>query len=368
MKAFKIVIKVLVVLIIVVVVLLALTLLFLRFWPTVGDHPDKDDKEAYKKKTDLYYDNKFHNITEISTMTGNSQKKDKRTVPKTMIPAETPNLLADPSSSDLTVTWIGHSSSLIQMNGMNILIDPVLSGRSSPVSFAGPKRFSECPFTYETLPNIDVMFISHDHYDHLDYDTIKNTKDKVSYYIVPLGVDVILKGWGVDESKIKVLSWWEETKIGDITFTLTPSQHFTGRDPLKSNTTLWGGLYLTSAEYKVYYTGDTGYFGGFSEVGEKLGAPDLMLAECGQYDKGWANVHMFPEQTAKAGVDCGAKWVIPVHWGTFCICNNAWDDSIIRVKAEADKLGISIATPRIGQTVNFDEISSYNEKWWEEIS
>lgn len=368
MKASKIILKVIIVLVIVVVVILAAVLLFLRFSPTVGAHPGKEDRQIYKEKNEYFDGKAFHNINDVSTMSGETQKKDKRAVPENTIPCEEPTLISSPSDSDLTFTWIGHSSSLLQMNGMNILIDPVLSDRSSPVGFAGPKRFSECPFTYESLPKIDVLFVSHDHYDHLDYKTIKNTKDKVDTYIVPLGVDVILKGWGVDADKIRVLNWWEDTKVGDITFTLTPSQHFTGRDPLRSNTTLWGGLYLSSEEYKVYYTGDSGYFDGFAEVGERLGAPDLMLAECGQYDEGWAKIHMFPEQTAQAGIDCKAKWVVPIHWGAFCICNNAWDDSAIRVTAAAEEKGLDLATPRIGQTVNYSDISSYNERWWENFT
>ena len=132
------------------------------------------------------------------------------------------------------------------------------------------------------------------------------------------------------------------------------------------NRTLWGGVYLDNGIHRVYYTGDGGYYDVFRTVREKLGAPELMIAECGQYDAAWAKVHMFPEQTVQAGLDAEAGWLIPVHWGRFCICNHAWDDSIRRVTAAAEEKGLPVATPRIGQTVNFTEISSYSEHWWEQ--
>ncbi|MCR5803084.1 MAG: MBL fold metallo-hydrolase [Clostridia bacterium] len=368
MKMLKVIGIVLLILIIVILVILCAVLIFLFFAPSVGKLPDKSERESFSSKNDLYYDGKFHNENDVTTMSSGDPYSSSRKTPKTMIASSDPSLIENPEDGDLTFTWIGHSSFLLQMGETKILVDPVMSDRSSPVGFAGPKRFSELPWTTDELPEIDVLFISHDHYDHLDYQTIKAIKDKVGKVIVPLGVDTILKGWGVDEGKITALNWWESVTIDGITYTLTPSQHFTGRNPIKGNSTLWGGLYLSDGYHKVYYTGDGGYYDIFSRVGETLGAPDLMIAECGQYDPSWAKIHMFPEQTVQAGVDAKAAWLIPVHWGTFSICNTDWDDSIIRASEASKTSGLNLATPRIGQTVDYDEISSFTEAWWEEYA
>ena len=366
----KKVVKVIGIIILIPVILIALVivigLLFLRFYPSVGDHPTDEEKKVYETKSALYSDGEFHNEQQSSLMSGESYPSDPRRVPEQIIKAEEPDLLTDPEDDDLTFTWLGHSSFLLQAGSRTILADPVLSERSSPVGFAGPKRFSEIPISTSDMPDIDIMLISHDHYDHLDYQTILELKSKVSHFVVPLGVDTILRGWGVEADKITALSWWEKTEIAGITVTMTPSQHFTGRDPLMRNSTLWGGYYVENAYHKVYYTGDGGYCDVFSQVREKLGAPDIMIAECGQYDPSWATVHMFPEETVQAYFDAGATYLIPVHWGTFCICNHAWDDSIIRAYTASREKGASLITPRIGQTVNATDIESYTEKWWEE--
>ena len=346
-------------------VLAAAVFLFLNFYPSVGKSPNRKERAELEGRSKRYFDGQFHNENEVRTMSGESPSSSSRKTPRTMLPSENPAFLADPQADDLTFTWFGHSSFLLQMGTSNIVVDPVFSSRSSPVSFAGPKRFSELPLSAEELPEIDVLFLSHDHYDHLDYRTILAIKEKVGAFLVPLGVDVILRGWGVDEEKIHTLDWWESAEISGITFTLTPSQHFTGRNPLKGNGTLWGGLYLRNGSHCVYDTGDGGYYNVFGEVRERLGAPELMIAECGQYDPAWASIHMFPEETAQAGIDAGAEWLIPVHWGSFCICNHDWDDSIRRVTAAAETQGLQLATPAIGQTVNCSDIASFTDHWWE---
>ena len=347
------------------VVLLAVGLAFLRFWPAVGRMPDRDERAAWERSSAQYDAGAFHNEHETATMTGKPDPSSDRRKPRETLLAEKPELHTEPQPDALRCTWFGHSSFLLQLGEVNILADPVFSDRSSPVSFVGPKRFSELPVAAEDLPEIDVLFVSHDHYDHLDYRTIRALKDRVGAFVVPLGVDAILRGWGVEAERIRALDWWESTELGGTTFTLTPSQHFSGRNPLRSNSTLWGGLYVERGSRRVYYTGDGGYYEVFSEVRERLGAPELMIAECGQYDSAWAQIHMTPEQTVQAVLDAGAAWLIPVHWGSFCICNHAWDDSIRRVTAAAKEKGLPVATPRIGQTVKFTEISSYSERWWE---
>ena len=210
-----------------------------------------------------------------------SMKMSAHLRPKGRVPVVKSNSIPEGEKGKLNVTWFGHSTILVQMGERNVLIDPVLTKRSSPVSFAGPKRFSDIPVQAENLPKIDVLFISHDHYDHLDYRTIKKIDSKVKQYIVPIGVDSYLKGWGIDEKKIHALVWWEDILIDDVRYTLVPSQHFTGRNPLKYNITLWGGIYIKDDSHSFYYTGDTGYYEVFSKVYEKFGPVDLMMADSG---------------------------------------------------------------------------------------
>ena len=366
MKVLRAAGKVILALLLLLLILAASILLFLNFCPSVGKTPDKAEREALEGKSKQYRDGQFRNAGEVSTMSGEQRypASDRRR-PKNLLPAESPAFLTDPQPEDWSFTWIGHSSFLLQMGKKNILVDPVFSGRSSPVSFIGPRRFSELPLTTEELPHLDVVFLSHDHYDHLDYQTIRAIKDRAGLFLAPLGVDAILRGWGVDAEKIRTLDWWESIELDGLTCTLTPSQHFTGRNPLKGNSTLWGGLYLDNGLHRIYYTGDGGYNPVFVEVRERLGAPELMIAECGQYDPAWAGIHMFPEETAQAGLDAGTEWLIPVHWGSFCICNHAWDDSIRRVTAAAESSGLPLASPRIGQTLTASDLASCTDPWWE---
>ncbi|MBR6969081.1 MAG: MBL fold metallo-hydrolase, partial [Ruminococcus sp.] len=299
MKALKICGKVLLIIMIVLAVIVIIGLLFLKFYPPIGDTPGKDEQQLYAEKTDLYYDKQFHNENDFTVMTGDQDDKSDLTVPEKTIPTDKIESIARASEGELKVTWLGHSTSLIQLGDKNIFIDPVLSERSSPVGFAGPKRFSELALETENVPDIDVLFISHDHYDHLDYNVIKAIDGRVSHYVVPLGIDVILKGWGVDESKLHPLYWWESIELDGITYTLTPAQHYTGRNPLKMNATLWGGLYIKNSDHSIYYTGDTGYYDVFKQVFERFGETELMLADSGQYDNGWAETHMFPEEAVQ---------------------------------------------------------------------
>ena len=358
--------KVLLMVIVIIAVVIAIAFLFLKFYPTVGRTPGKAERESYAVRTTSYYDGQFHNENDFSVMTGTQAEKSDMSVPRETIPTEKLENVGRAAEGELRVTWLGHSSSLIQLGEQNILIDPVMGKRSSPVSFAGPKRFSEVALSAENVPEIDVLFISHDHYDHLDYDVIRAIDGRVDHYIVPLGVEVILKGWGVEEAKLHPLAWWESLELKGVTYTLIPAQHYTGRNPLKANAALWGGLYMQDAAHSVYYTGDTGYYDVFARVFERFGETDLMLADAGQYDPAWAQTHMFPEEAVQAALDAHAKVLLPVHWGAYSLSNHAWYDPPERVAAAAEAAGLSLATPRIGQTADYEEIGSFNEHWWEQ--
>ena len=366
MKALKTCGKVLLIIVIIAFVILIIGLLFLDFWPSIGDTPGKDKQGEYSVRTGLYYDRQFHNELDFEVMTGEASAKSDRNVPENKLPVEKIGSIERAAAGEMKVMWLGHSSSLLQMGEKNILIDPVMSDRTSPVGFAGPARFTGYALDTDSFPEIDVLFISHDHYDHLDYDTIKAIDGKVSSYVIPLGIDVILKGWGVDESKLHPLYWWEDVELDGVSYTVTPAEHYTGRNPLKNNATLWGGLYIRDGVHNFYYTGDTGYYDLFEQVYVTLGTPDLMLADSGQYDKGWATTHMFPEEAVQAAKDVHAKWLIPVHWGAYSLSNHAWDDPPQRAVKAAGEQGVNLATPRIGQAVSYDDIASFTEHWWEE--
>ena len=194
--------KILLALVLAVLATAVLVLLFLFLYPSVGHAPDKTGPDSLNAGSDHWADGQFRNENDTRTMTEGSSRGSDRKIPKTTLPAEAPSFLAETQENDLTFTWIGHSSFLLQMGNRSILMDPILSMRSSPVGFAGPKRFSELPVTAEGLPDIDVLFLSHDHYDHLDYRTILALKDRVGAFVVPLGVDTILTGWGVDAERV----------------------------------------------------------------------------------------------------------------------------------------------------------------------
>ena len=367
MKVFKVCGRVLVMLFIILAVIAAIAFLFLEFYPTIGKKPGKTEKENYAARTEFYHNGQFHNENDYRVMTGTQAEKSALTMPGEMIPTEKLESVERAGAGELRVTWLGHSSSLVQLGEQNVLIDPVMGGRSSPVSFAGPKRFSEVALSSENIPEIDVLFISHDHYDHLDYDVIRAVDHKVSHYVVPLGIDVILKGWGVEEAKLHPLTWWESVELNGVIYTLIPAQHYTGRNPLKANATLWGGLYMRDSMHSVYYSGDTGYYDVFARVYERFGETDLMLADAGQYDPAWAETHMFPEETVQAAVDAHAKVLLPVHWGAYSLSNHAWYDPPERAVAAAEAAGLPLATPRIGQTVDYENIGLFSEHWWEQF-
>ena len=340
---------------------------FLTWAPSVGRSPDKAELAARAAKAGLPYDGRFHNENERPVMTGEPRLHSDRRVPKTLLPAVHDGAPSRGGAGELRVTWMGHSSTLVQLGERNIFIDPMLSDRSSPLSFIGPKRFAELPFSAAEVPELDAVFLSHEHYDHLDYRTILAIDGRVRHYIVPLGLDAVLRGWGVSEEKLHPLAWWESVELDGVRYTLTPAQHFSNRNPLRAGRTLWGGLWFTDGAHSVYATGDGGYCSAFSQVYERLGAPDLMLADIGQYDPSWAPMHTNPSEAVHAALDAHARWVLPVHWGAFCICNHAWDEPIIEAVAKAEKAGVLLATPRLGQTADYDAFDDYREHWWEGI-
>lgn len=343
--------------------------LFITFYPGFGRYPTKEMRLQYAERTPYYVGGKFVNINEYSMMSGNRSGTSADHIrPTGKIPVIHRDEIPSVPESSLAVTWLGHSSMMIQMGGINILIDPIFSENASPVSFVGQKRFSEIPIAPENLPTIDVVLISHGHYDHLDYQSIKQIDDRVKQYLVPLGTESFLMGWGVDESKISNMAWWEDIHISDVRVSFVPALHYAIRNPFRAGQTWWGGFLLNDGRYTVYYTGDSGYDEDiFSEIFDRYGAIDLFMPDTGQYSTAWLQSHMMPEQAFKAAEDLQAKWVMPIHWGAFALSDHNWYDPPKLFVEQAENSSVGIATPFIGETVLYGNIADFQQRWWEEI-
>lgn len=291
-------------------------------------------------------------------------KGNKQGVP----PKALPHLIPDFSRSDsLKITWFGHSSYLVQVDGKNILVDPVFSQRTSPFQFLGTKNFEGTDFVKaEDFPPLDLILITHDHYDHLDYQSILKLKNKTTHFVTSLGVGAHLVHWGIAETKITELAWGESTSpLPDLSFTATPARHFSGRG-FKRNQSLWAAYVLQTKNNKIYLGGDSGYDKHFKAVGEQYGPFDLAIIECGQYNKMWPLIHLFPEETVQASIDLKAKYFMPVHWGKFRLALHDWDEPIKRVVAKSAELGVPIVTPMLGQSFILNE-NAPNQQWWKDL-
>lgn len=264
------------------------------------------------------------------------------------------------------VIRLGHSSIYLQIAGQKWLIDPVFSERASPFSFIGPKRFHDTPITLDELNNIDGVLISHDHYDHLDKFSIKALSSKVMHFIVPLGVDKRLQDWGVAKEKITAIDWWQSVNIADLQITATPTQHFSGRGLFDGNKTLWASYAIKSSTSNLYFSGDSGYFDGFKEIGKRFGPFDLTMIETGAYDKDWPAIHMTPEQSLQAHLDLDGKTMLPIHNSTFDLAFHSWYEPLQRIHKLALQNKVNLSTPIIGHIV---EIQANNDTtdWWQKI-
>lgn len=266
-------------------------------------------------------------------------------------------------SPDIKVVWFGHSTFLLNLEGKIILVDPVFSGSAAPFNFM-VKRFQKPVLELSELPAIDYIVISHDHYDHLDMESIQFFKDKKTLFIAPLGVGSHMIGWGIPANRITELDWWQTHKQDGLEFTATPAQHFSGRDAIHDNTTLWASWVLKTEKHNIYFSGDSGYDTHFKEIGEKYGPFDLAFIENGQYNQKWKEVHMLPEESVQAFYDLKAKRYFPVHWGMFELAFHSWYEPIQKISEMAWDKGISLVSPKLGEVVEVN--ASYkNHFWWE---
>jgi L-ascorbate metabolism protein UlaG (beta-lactamase superfamily) len=269
----------------------------------------------------------------------------------------------------LHVTWLGHSSFLMQIDGVRVLIDPVFENNISPVPLLGIKRFQKkSPVSAEGLPFIDAVFISHSHRDHLERKTIEELADNVGFFLTPLGVGGILRDWGIDSAKVREYGWWQEGELKGLSgqtlkFACAPARHFSGRGLTDWNKTLWASWVFIGSEHKVFYSGDTSYGFHFRQIGHHFGPFDLTLIENGQYSVHWRYSHIMPEDGVKAHLELKGNYMLPVHWGSFNLSLHDWWEPVERASKEAESKGVKLLTPRIGQTLVIDE-NPLTNPWW----
>ncbi len=357
-----------------IVLFLLTIILFVNFSPEFGGSVNKKQKAIYVK-SDNYEEGKFINQQNVSLdMTFGDMRKSlvgyfnplPNTIPKYNIGVDKIDSLDIVNYKEQTrMIWFGHSTFLIQMEESTILIDPMFGKVPAPHPMLGTNRFSkELPIEIEKLPKIDAVLISHDHYDHLDYGSIKKLKDKVAKFYVPLGVGVHLLEWGIAEEDIIELDWWQDAKFESLIFTCTPAQHFSGRGLTDRSDTLWSSWVIQSKSESIFFSGDSGYGPHFKEIGNKFGPFDFAMMECGQYNELWSDIHMFPEETAQAALDVKAKMVMPIHWGAFKLGMHSWTDPVERVSVKAQELNVNLVIPKIGEQILIGSNSKFDGSWW----
>ena len=292
-------------------------------------------------------------------------RKPKNTAPPKALPSVRTDLKSL-NSDQPVIVWFGHSSYFIRINGKSILVDPVLSGYASPFSFTGKSFKGSDVYSVDDFPDIDLLILTHDHYDHLDYQTVRKLRSKTKAIATSSGVGSHLRFWGINESLITEFDWWDSKQMGDnIELVAAPARHFSGRS-LVRNKTLWSSFILRSGIYSIYLGADSGYDSHFKAIGDKYGPFDIALLECGQYNEWWPYIHMMPEDMVQASIDLKAKLLMPVHWGKFALGLHPWDEPIKRAVAKAEELHVKWTTPMIGEPVILNK-SEPRRKWWTEL-
>ncbi|MCX4885298.1 MBL fold metallo-hydrolase [Streptomyces sp. NBC_00847] len=297
-----------------------------------------------------------------------------RRAPRGTVPVH-PTTLADitkPPATGLRLTWMGHSSVLAEIDGQRVLFDPVWGERCSPFSFVGPKRLHPVPLPLAALGPVDVVVISHDHYDHLDLPTIKALAGTDTLFAVPLGVGAHLEYWGVSADRVRELDWHEAAKVGGLTLTATPARHFCGRGLRNTQHTLWASWSVAGAEHRIFHSGDTGYFDGFKDIGAEHGPFDATMIQIGAYSDFWPDIHMTPEEGMRAHLDLQGGEphgvMMPIHWATFNLATHPWAEPGEGTVAAAHATGSRAALPRPGEPFEPTAETVPSEPWWRAVA
>ena len=358
-----------------ITLLIIIGVLFINLSPQFGGLASKQQQELFSKSKH-YKDGKFLNNGGIKMEMSLKDsfkamwilfKSNSKAEPNKNIAVQKVDSISIANYNSKTrFIWFGHSTFLLQTKGKNLLIDPMFGDVPAPNPLLGNKRFSnELPIEIEKLPSIDAVLITHDHYDHLDYESIQKLKDKVKLFFTPLGIGIHLLKWGVEKERIIELDWWEEIKFDDLTIRCTPAQHFSGRGISDREKTLWCSWIIQSDDENLFFSGDSGYASHFKEIGEQYGPFDFAFMECGQYNNLWPLVHMLPEETAQAGLDIKAKKMMPIHWGAFKLASHSWTEPVERISKKAKELNVDLVIPKIGEIIEIglnDSEEIY--PWW----
>lgn len=324
-----------------------------------------------------YRDSRFHNLqpeaastTSLIDYTLRQMSGDEVRVPPSPVPvvAVDKSMLAVPlPTTGLRAFWIGHASTYVEVDGLRLLMDPVFAPRVSPLP-VGPGRFHPPPIALADLPRIDAVLISHDHYDHLDMDTVRHLARGGSRFFVPLGIGAHLERWGVPAAQVEEMEWWQERSVGNLRIVCTPTRHYSGRGMDNRSSTLWSSWSVLGPSHSFFYSGDTGYANLFKDIGARLGPFDMAFVKIGAYGPGdaWTDIHMTPEQAVQVHRDVRARRMFPVHWSTFNLAYHDWDEPIRRTVAEAARAGVELVTPRVGEWVDADRPFA-STRWWEAV-
>ncbi|MDX1601454.1 MAG: MBL fold metallo-hydrolase [Salinimicrobium sediminis] len=372
-KALKLFSRVMIALLSIVVVLALIVGLYMQH-PKFGATPTGKRLEMIKKSPN-YKDGSFKNRSYTPSLTeGHSMgkvmfdflfRKSSKSTPKSTIPSVQTNLKNLPNGDWLV--WFGHSSYFIQTDGIKILVDPVFSANASPIPGSTKAFKGTNVYTAEDLPEIDYLFISHDHYDHLDYETMKKLKGRVKYVICGLGVGAHLEKWGYEPEKIMEMDW--DTKLepqkGIQIYGLT-ARHFSGRG-FKRDASLWMSYLLETPTHKIFIGGDGGYDKHFEEIGKLHGPIDLAILENGQYNEAWQEIHFLPGENLQAALDLKAQRLMPVHSSKFDLALHDWDEPLNEMSRLNQSIGIPLVTPVIGELVNLNDSNQKFTEWWKEL-
>lgn len=359
---------------IVIALLVGIGLIFMQ-QPKFGKLPNAE-RQQHIKNSPNYKDGKFQNLTHTPDLAEGVSYytianafffgKSKRNTPAEKLPSQKTDLLhLDPQENILV--WFGHSSYFMQLDGKTILVDPVFSGAASPIKFTTKAFDGTDVYTIADLPKIDYLFISHDHWDHLDYKTVVELKPKVGKVITGLGTGQHLEYWGYNPAAILEKDWNETITLEDgFVVNTTPARHFSGRT-FSRNNSLWMSFVLKTPTQNIFLGGDSGYDSFYKTIGEKFGPFDLAILECGQYNEYWKYIHMMPDEVVLAAKDLNAKQLLPVHWAKFSLGLHDWDEPIIKVSEAARQQNMPLLTPMIGEKVNLKNQNQQFTSWWEGI-